>query len=244
MCTMSHSHETVRSEPPVLSPDQVRDRRPRVPRRRTCALGAVVLLFPCAACDSARAPSAPSPATNEAVVSTPTAVPTPAFRFVPSPQAAPSSPTDPIVGRYTLDLAIGSNCPSIPEGERDRTYTADIASVDETTYVVTLFDAAFLEGPCSEGRFPKDGTRVCNRFLASRTDESSVLGFSWGWYDDWNRSVVEQLSNGRWLTMAAGHATGPVQGATIAATGSISVSYWMDGDSCDEQSLRMSFTRR
>lgn len=251
MPTMNSHADPVRSEPFVLSSNDVRASPPRI-RRWTSGLGAIALLFGCAACESARAPSAPSRPTNEAPVSTPPDATWP-FRFVPPSQPAPNSPTDPTVGRYTLDLVIGSDCAAVPEGERHRTYTADIDSIDGTTYVVRLYDAVFLDGStCNDARLPNDGTPVCNRFLASRTDDSLVLDFSGPEFDDFNGNLIyERLSNLRVLEMA-GHATGPVQGGMIAATGSITASYWrgfpgVAGSSysvCQSASLRMIFARK
>jgi len=89
----------------------------------------------------------------------------------------PSSTTDPIVGRYRLNLTVGAGCEGIPQAAKDVAYTADVEP-DAGGYSVTLYDAVFWGNlSCRNPWSPQSGTATCNRFRASRTDDALRFDF-------------------------------------------------------------------
>ena len=86
---------------------------------------------------------------------------------IPTPPE-PSAPTDAIVGRYKLDLAVGPECGSVPDAARHRTYTATIDSAGGTNYLVTLSDSSFLSGPICTAAPSRLG---CHQFQATRAGD-------------------------------------------------------------------------
>jgi hypothetical protein len=202
----------------------------------------IALLFVVTACESHLPPgTAPSPRPTE---SAPPAPNPPA----PSP---PLPSTDPIVGRYTLNLALGSECASLPEAARTRTYAASIdPAAGGTGYVVTLAEASFLSG--SICNFAPSGLG-CNQFLASRSED--VLRFDLiNENDDGHGGhIVERIPPGTWMELI-GSATGRLQDGGITATGSASIWYCPTNTGypfpcnsyvgCKSDDLRLTFTRR
>jgi hypothetical protein len=80
-------------------------------------------------------------------------------RLIAAPSARPSSHTDPVVGRYRLDVSVESGCEALPAVTRTRSYTADIDVYSRAgaDYVVRLYDATFVYGlTCFDPRFPQD----------------------------------------------------------------------------------------
>jgi hypothetical protein len=111
-------------------------------RRKFGITAPVAVLIVALACggDSPSAPTPPNPRPNPG--------PNPGSNVLHAPDPPPSSPMDPIVHRYALDLSIGSGagCESVAEDARHRTYVADIHSTGGANYVVRLYEAAFLSG--------------------------------------------------------------------------------------------------
>jgi hypothetical protein len=220
--------------------------------------GVVALVFVTAACDSARSPSAPSATVAAVPVASsplPPEAPSPGPlgpSFLRPPSQAPVSATDPIVGRYRMDLAIGADCAPVGAGERNRTYTADIVEDHGAgyDYVVNLYDATFLVAMgCHDPRFPS-APDICNQFRAARSDGSLNFDFMAGPDDNWNgNKLYEFLLDGDVLEMG-GTASGAVRGGTIAATGSVGVTRWRQFMSehsytyCGGAGLRLTLTRR
>ena len=196
----------------------------------------IAILSVITACGSDRPPTAPS---RPLTALTPTQ---------PNPPPEPS--TDPIVGRYRLDLAVGGDCVAVPEAARNRTYTADITSRGGPNFVVTLSDASFLSGPiCS---FAPSGLD-CNQFLMSRRDDRLQFDLINENDDGHGGHIVEAVPSAGWIEVI-GSASGDMTGGTIAATGSASVWYCpsragypfpcADYTGCKSENLRLTFVRR
>jgi hypothetical protein len=206
----------------------------------------VVLLLALSACTSPTAPERPGVL--------PAPPPPPFGGGLPAPQPPPSSPTDPIVRRYRLDLAIGSGlgCESVPENARHRGYTADIHSTGDASYIVKLYGAVFLAIGlnCFDRRLPQTGTPICHQFLASRTGDSMFLDILGPEFDDFNGNLIyEQLPDGKWIEIH-GSATGPLRDGTIDARGNVRLSYWSGFPArstyttCHSDEFRLTFTPR
>jgi hypothetical protein len=192
-------------------------------RRKFGITAPVAVLIVALACggDSPSAPTPPNPRPNPG--------PNPGSNVLHAPDPPPSSPMDPIVHRYALDLSIGSGagCESVAEDARHRTYVADIHSTGGANYVVRLYEAAFLSGlTCFDRRLPQSGTPTCHQFLASQSEDSLFFDILGPEVDDFNGNLIyEQLPDGKWIEIH-GSATGRLHNGTIAAKGSGTLSYW------------------
>ncbi len=144
--------------------------------------------------------------------------------FLPAPAPPPSS-SDPLAGRYTVDIAVtadaGVRCESVPEHAKRRTYTADIASRGDH-YSVALYDARFLRDStslgfgCSDRRLDMRG--VCHQFVIYRDGPSGVAA-SIVPEDEWRGSEIwEVLPEGRLLAFT-GTAHGSIENGQIRAAG-------------------------
>ena len=201
----------------------------------------IALLFAVTACESHLPPgTAPSPKPIE--VASPTPNP---------PEPSPPLPsTDPIVGRYTLDLTLGPACESLPEAARTRRYAASIDPAGGTGFVVTLTEASFLGGLICT--FAPSGLG-CNQFLASRREDVIRFDLINENDDGHGGHIVEQIPPGTWMEVI-GSATGRLQDGAITATGSASVWYCPTNAGypfpcssyvgCGSDDLRLTFTRR
>jgi hypothetical protein len=166
----------------------------------------------------------------------------------------PPSSTDPIVGRYTLDLVVaetsGLRCESVPAYAKRRTYTADLHDLGDS-YVVNLYDSTFLaDGTrrsygCVDRRLPSDG--ACHQFLISR-DGSSTLFVNIRSEDEWRGSEIWEVLPDGHLLQIHGQATGSARDGRLEAAGTGGLWYG-DGlpastfSSCGPE-LRLTFTRR
>jgi hypothetical protein len=178
---------------------------------RQIGLGGIALLVAVTGCESSHPPpTAPNPP--------PTMMGSP----IPTPPE-PSAPTDSIVGRYKLDLTVGSECGAVPDAARSRTYTATIDSTGGTNYVVTLSDASFLSGPICTAAPSRLG---CHQFQASRAGDLLRFDLINENDDGHGGHIVEQIPPGTWIELT-GSGTGRMQGqdGTITASGSASVWY-------------------
>ena len=215
---------------------------------RRFGLGGIALLFAVAACESTP-PTAPNlPVTTQ-------------MSPLPAPPM-PDSSTDPIVGRYKLDLSMGTGCDSVPQAAKRRTYEATIEkrapstgadSLAGTSYVVTLGEAKFLSGLICTFAPSRLG---CNQFLATR-EAGDILRFDLiNENDDGHGGhIVEQLPPGTWIELM-GSATGRMQeqGGMITATGDASVWYCSAASEypfpcasfvgCRADDLSLTFTRQ
>jgi len=167
----------------------------------------------------------------------------------------PPRSTDPIVGRYTLDIAVAATseprCQSVPAYATRRTYTADIHDLGDH-YVVNLYDATFLaDGTrvsygCVDRRLPYDG--ACHQFLMSR-DGSSTLLVTITPEDDWRGSEIWEVLPDGHLLQIHGRATGSARDDRLEAAGTGGLWY---GDglpastvfACGPGELRLTLTRR
>jgi hypothetical protein len=173
----------------------------------SCHHAAVLIVTLVSACNApstpTRPPSPPSlPVDPANVVS------------LPAPAAAPSSTTDPIVGRYTLEIVAGSgsgpSCGAVPDYAKRRTSTADIHDLGGS-YAVKLHDATFLrDGPrigygCSDRRLPPGG--VCHQFLMMREGNFTV-SVTMTPEDEWRGSEIWEVLSDGYLLQIHGRATG------------------------------------
>jgi hypothetical protein len=166
-----------------------------------------------------------------------------------------SSPIDPIVGAYTLTLTAASECATIPEAVRHRTYAARIDGNER--YVVTLSGAVFLTeerspdgiGPCRA--FSELG---CNQFRVSRHGEEIEVQMipDYQRLDDefggWGGSIVEQTAPGAFLGVS-GTGRGRLDGETMVVT--LAGRLWYSPAEpvfrhvdCSTTDLHLAFTRR
>jgi hypothetical protein len=204
-------------------------------------------------------PSAPESASSSVPATSP-AVPPPVAAanvvFMPAPAQVPGSPNDPIVGRYTLDVLIGTRsglrCELVPEHATRRRYTADIHDVGNT-YAVTLYDATFLKDAatvsygCRDRRLPRTG--ICNQFLIS-PESDSTLRVTIEPEDEWRGSEIwEFMVQESRLLQIHGLATGLADDGRIEAAGRGGLWYG-NGlpasvySSCGPGDLHLNFVRR
>jgi len=151
--------------------------------------------------------------------------------FLPAPAASPRSVTDPLVGRYQLEIEAGSrsgpNCGSIPDYATRRTYTADIDNLGDQ-YAVRLYDATFLadSSRVSYGcavPAPQFGNMACHQFLLS--NDAGALTVAAQAQDEWRDSEIwEDLRDGFVLEIT-GRASGRLRDGRIEATGTGSLWY-------------------
>ena len=221
------------------------------------------LLLACG-CDSSRQPTAPlasatpSPAPapgNPSPPAAPAQYPVPERNTILLPAPAPPPPsTDPIVGRYSLDIAVtsgsGFRCDNVPEHARRRTYTADITDRGDH-YAVLLYDARFLRDfgglgfYCTDRRLDMRG--VCHQFVIY--GDPSALSTSISAEDEGNGSVIWEVlpTEGR-LLQISGLAYGSVQNGRIHASGT-GAAWYGDGLPASEYGscrgdMSLTFTRR
>jgi hypothetical protein len=202
--------------------------------------GALVL----AACD--RPPQAPSPVTPPQASIPPT---------VPPPTPAPTPPPtgSAIIGLYTLTLTIGSSCTAVPDNERTRKYTASIDDSGSGRYVVTLGDAAFLNGPiCTfgSGRFSGIG---CHQFFAGEDIDTANFFLENNNDEAHGGHIVEQTSSGTWMEII-GNATGRLNSSSMEASGTGIVWYCpvpmgypypcISHTGCQSADIRLTFARK
>ena len=201
------------------------------------ARSAILLVFLVTACDADRPPTAPS--APSATSATP-----------PSPPSPPPNSSNALAVRYTLNLAIGADCDSVPESARSRTYTSDIASTGGPNYLVTLTGANFLSGLiCSSAPSRLD----CNQFLLSRSDDVVRVDLVNENDEGHGGHIVEQIFPDAWIEVI-GSATGRMVDGQITATGSASVWYCPSNPgypfpcptyrSCRSDDLRLTFSRQ
>ena len=147
---------------------------------------AVFVLLTSIGCGGNQSPAAPSvtpvlPQPPAPQPSAPLPVPADNWIYLPAPPRATNGVTDPIVGRYTLEItsrsSSGLRCQQVPEHAKRRTYTADVDPFQDH-YAVRLYDATFLRDGsrlgygCSDRRLDMHG--VCHQFILRRDGEEAV----------------------------------------------------------------------
>ena len=224
----------------------------------------LALLLTVIGCGSDRPPTGPSPVVNPQLLSPPPpppppdpAEPIPAANMVylEPPARPPDSATDPIVGRYELQIVVsgasGLDCDEVPSSAKRRTYTADIEDLGDS-YAVKLYEATFLRDAsgvgygCRDRRLQMNG--ICHQFLMTR-EGGSPLSVTIRPEDEWRGSEIwEVLSDGHVLQIG-GQATGVADDERIEAEGIGGVWYGngipaSDASACSNVELRLDFTRR
>jgi hypothetical protein len=204
----------------------------RISRRTALGWPAAFLVLSLG-CDSTtpRAPSSPS------ISSPPSPEPGPTARsvntvFLPAPAAPPRSITDPLVGRYQLEIEAGSRsglrCESVPDYATRRTYTADINDLGDH-YAVRLYDAAFLTNSsgvsygCGDPPQPQFGNVACHQFIL--TGDAKALAVTAQAQDEWRDSEIWEALPDGFLLAITGRATGLARDGRIEATGTGSLWY-------------------
>ena len=174
---------------------------------------AVLVLFSVtfAGCDGQQAPpTTPSPRQPVSPETNP-----------PPPPSGANPTNDPLVGRYSLTLDLGSECGRILDAARVRTYSATIDADRDARYVVTLGNASFLSGLICT--FTVTGLG-CNQFPATRNGDIIEFDLVNNNDDGHGGHIVEQLPSRTWIEVI-GKATGELSADGIEATGSGSVWY-------------------
>ena len=146
--------------------------------------------------------------------------------FLPAPAAPPGSATDPLVGRYQLEIEAGSRsgsrCESVPGYATRRTYTADVNDLGDH-YAVRLYDAAFLTNAsgvsygCGDPPHPRFNNVACHHFLL--TGDANALAVTAQGQDEWRDSEIWEALPDGFLLAITGRATGRVRDGRIEATG-------------------------
>ena len=234
-------------------------------RRRGRSLPLVVLLVMLAwACDSGRLPTslsptpAPTPAPTE-----PTPTPTPAPPPVvvgnritlPAPAVPPSSATDPLIGRYTLEVVVAACEEAVPEQARRRIYTADIHQFRDY-YAAKLYDATFLRDgtlvsyDCVDSRLETGG--VCHQFIVKRDGDATVSVIMTPEDEfpanEGRGSEIWEFDSGH-LIQLWGYGTGSIDQGRIVVSGIGGVWYGnglpaSDFSACGPGDIAWTFTRR
>jgi len=221
---------------------------------RCFCITTAVLAF--GACDGDRTslpvptPSAPSPAPGPSAHSVNTI-------FLPPPAAPPGSATDPLVGRYQLEIEAGSRsgfrCESIPDYATRRTYTADVNDLGDH-YAVRLYDAAFLTNSssvsygCGDAPQPRFGNGACHQFIL--TGDAKALTVTAQAQTEWRDSEIWEALPDGFLLAITGRATGLARDGRIEAAGTGSLSYGNGPPpastfySCQVDALRFTLTPR
>jgi hypothetical protein len=203
---------------------------------------------------------------------TPTPTPTPAPSPSPPPEPLPSTPntvylttpaaparsaTNPLPGRYQLEIVAdartsGLQCDAVPDYATRRTYAADIHEVGGH-FAVKLYDARFLaDGQlmsygCQDSRLPQSGLAVCHQFLLS--GDADALNLSLEPLDEWRGSqIVESLPDG-FLLSIRGNASGRLADGRIEARGKGTLWYGNGLPAtqyygCDVGEMKFTFTAR
>jgi hypothetical protein len=204
---------------------------------RHLGTGALALVFAATACDSPKPPTIPTP--DVSAMRSPTPAP-----------PAPSPASDPIVGRYTAEVAAGADCATVPEEARRRSYEASITAAGSDKYVVTLGGAAFLQGDICTMAPSGLG---CHQFVASRAGDRLRFELLNENDDGHGGHIVEQLPPGTWIELI-GSGTGRMQDGRITATGDATIWYCSTASaypfpcasytSCRSDDLRLTFARQ
>ena len=176
--------------------------------------------------------------------------------YLPPPARPPNSATQPIVGRYSLEIASrstsGLRCQTVPEHAKRRIYTADIDRFRDY-YAVRLYDATFLKDGrsvgygCSDSRLDMGG--VCHQFIM-RLDGNETVTIEMAPEDEWRGAEIwEVLSEEGRLLQVHGSATGTARDGRILATGSGGVWYGnglpaSDYAACDQGEMSWTFRRQ
>lgn len=226
-------------------------------RRRPVMLALLVTVI---GCDSYRPPTAPpapvNPESQPPPEPGPLPVPVPAANVVllAAPASPPSSATDPIVGRYALEIVVAADsdpfCEAVPPYAKRRTYTADIEDLGDR-YAVKLYDASFLRDAssvgfgCRDRRLAMGG--ICHQFLMTR-DGSSTVSVTIVPEDEWRGSEIWEVLPDGYLLQIHGHATGAVGDERIEVAGSGGVWYGngipASNVAACNGNLHLTFTRR
>ena len=210
-----------------------------------------------AGCNSAQRPTEPSPTPG------PTASPSPSpfpvglnTVFLTAPPAPSRSQTNPLVGRYQLEILAegrtGSRCGSIPDRAFKRSYTADIQEVGAHC-AVKLYDASFLADSskvgygCGDARLPQSGNPICHQFLL--TGDATALNLTLEAEDDWRGSEIWEMLQEAFVLQITGRAAGAMSDGRIEATGTGSLWYGNGLPAsqfygCQSESMRFTFTPR
>ena len=181
----------------------------------------------------------------------------------PLPQAGPAAPpapapppppvTHPYAGTYTLTIAIGSTCTTVPESERTRIYSARFDPVSEGSYVITLSDASFLTGRICDGGSGRFAGVGCHQFFGYDDGVRMQFVLANNNDDAHGGHIVEQTASGSWLEII-GEAVGTRDPASMEAAGHGNV--WRCPDArgypfpctsfvfCNPAELRLKLTRR
>jgi len=224
----------------------------------------VFVLLALNGCDSYQPPAAPSagtPLPQPAPVPQPTApLPEPVradnWIYLPAPPRLANGGTDPIVGRYRLEItshsSSGLRCQQVPEHAKRRVYTADIDPFD-SYYAVRLYEATFLRDGsrigfgCSDRRLDMHG--VCHQFILRRDGEETV-SIEMVPEDEWRGAELwEVLIHETRLLQLHGHGNGTVRNGRIEATGAGGVWYGnglpaSDYAACGPGDISWTFTRQ
>ena len=221
-------------------------------RRRGRSLPLVVVLVMLAwACDSGRLPTSLSPTpTPTAPTGTPTPVPVGNRITLPAPTVPPSSATDPLVGRYTLEVVVAACEEAVPDEARRRIYTADIHQFRDY-YAAKLYDATFLRDGtsvsygCVDSRLETGG--VCHQFIMKR-DGGATVSVIMAPEDEWRGSEVSEVDGGRLIALW-GNGTGSIDQGRIVLSGSGGLWYGnglpaSDYSGCGPGDIAWTFTRR
>jgi|SoiMethySBSTD1v2_1073268.scaffolds.fasta_scaffold229589_3 hypothetical protein len=227
--------------------------------RRVSLRVLLVLIGGLAACgEDRRLTTQPSPQPN---VTPPAPAPGASARsvntiFLAPPAAAPSSATDPLVGRYQLEIEAGSRsgqrCEAIPGYATRRTYTADVNDLGDR-YAVRLYDAAFLTNSssvsygCGDTPQPQFGNVACNQFIL--TGDTKALAVTAQAQDEWRDSEIWEALPDGFLLAITGRATGLARDRRIEATGTGSLWYGnglpaSTAYACQVDALRFTLTPR
>lgn len=232
-------------------------------RRRGRSLPLVVVLVMLAwACDSGRLPTSLSPTPTPtaptgtptpaptAPTGTPTPVPVGNRITLPAPTVPPSSATDPLVGRYTLEVVVAACEEAVPDEARRRIYTADIHQFRDY-YAAKLYDATFLRDGtsvsygCVDSRLETGG--VCHQFIMKR-DGGATVSVIMAPEDEWRGSEVWEVDGGRLIALW-GNGTGSIDQGRIVLSGSGGLWYGnglpaSDYSGCGPGDIAWTFTRR
>ena len=211
-------------------------------------LGLIILLAAAvAACDGRSSPTTPTryPPQRSTPMPPPPPAPTGRAVRVPTPPVPAASQTNPLVGRYDLQVTI-ADCPTLPSEVTQRIYTATFKDLAGNVGV-TLSEASFLEeAACQHPDLPSREAAVCNHMLGGHEDFDE--GSYWFVFRAVSGTpIVERLSSGAWVELDGG-IYGRFADGSLVTTGSVTVSYW-SGDpvgssyvSCRSEDARMLFT--
>jgi hypothetical protein len=212
----------------------------------------MALLILTLGCSSPAQPTAP-PVTGSSEPS-PSA---PTTTFLPAPASPPVAPTDPLVGRYTLEIDAGARsgerCDLVPDAATRRTFTADVHRLESGHAVVRLYDAKFLADSPSVGYgclglgTPTAGFEPCHQFSLAGDPEALVANMTAP--DDWrDNEIWEAMPNG-YLLQIHGQATGRAVDGRLEMVGTGGLWYGnglpaSTFSGCRSDALRLTFTRR